>query len=180
MADPALLRIDRQPTAAVLAGLDALCFGSPISGSLMLDSRESPDGFLSDVWDEEFYRSLLASSHGFGLVLASEAEGPVGFLCYRRLGDEAELYRIGVLPGTRRKGQGRRLMEIFREELELADADGVRVRWVRLEVREGNGAARALYRSLGFKEAGRRKGYYSGHSRAPAEDAVLYLRDLQD
>ena len=45
---------------------------------------------------------------------------------------------------------------------------------LRLEVRESNAAARALYTKHGFRETGRRRGYY----RDPIEDAVLYARPL--
>ena len=43
-----------------------------------------------------------------------------------------------------------------------------------LEVRESNGAARALYAALGFTELARRKAYYSN----PREDAVVMRLDL--
>jgi ribosomal-protein-alanine N-acetyltransferase len=43
-----------------------------------------------------------------------------------------------------------------------------------LEVREGNEAALGLYGSLGFREEGRRKGYYG----EPVEDAVLMRMKL--
>ena len=44
----------------------------------------------------------------------------------------------------------------------------------RLEVREANLAARRLYEKCGFRVEGRRRGYY----RDPAEDAILYRRDM--
>jgi ribosomal-protein-alanine N-acetyltransferase len=47
---------------------------------------------------------------------------------------------------------------------------------VLLEVRESNAAAQRLYLSAGFKQTGRRKGYYT----RPAEDAILYQRELCD
>ena len=40
-----------------------------------------------------------------------------------------------------------------------------------MEVRDGNAAARALYRSAGFAEVGRRRRYYPD-----GEDAILLLR----
>jgi ribosomal-protein-alanine N-acetyltransferase len=39
-----------------------------------------------------------------------------------------------------------------------------------LEVRESNASARGLYEKQGFREAGRRRGYYTD----PVEDAILY------
>ena len=46
---------------------------------------------------------------------------------------------------------------------------------VTLEVRGGNEAAMSLYKKLGFREVGRRKGYYS----KGGEDAVLMDLDLR-
>jgi ribosomal-protein-alanine N-acetyltransferase len=43
-----------------------------------------------------------------------------------------------------------------------------------LEVRESNAAARALYARFGFREGGRRRGYY----RKPVEDALVLVCDL--
>jgi ribosomal-protein-alanine N-acetyltransferase len=45
---------------------------------------------------------------------------------------------------------------------------------IHLEVRPSNKAARALYQRWGFRESGRRPGYY--HS--PPEDAILYKKIL--
>jgi ribosomal-protein-alanine N-acetyltransferase len=72
-----------------------------------------------------------------------------------------------VAPEARRRGLARRLL---RQVLETAVHQGARA--AHLEVRAGNEAARALYRSMGFREVGRRGGYYS----APTEDAVLLSR----
>ena len=43
-----------------------------------------------------------------------------------------------------------------------------------LEARESNHAARALYARFGFREIGRRRGYY----RKPTEDALVLSLDL--
>lgn len=77
--------------------------------------------------------------------------------------DEAELYRIAVMPEYRGKGFGRALMKDF-----LNNCPKV-VSKVFLEVRESNKAAIGLYESFGFKEISRRRNYYGN------EDAVVYL-----
>ncbi|HEY0300164.1 MAG TPA: GNAT family N-acetyltransferase, partial [Rhizomicrobium sp.] len=46
-----------------------------------------------------------------------------------------------------------------------------------LEVAVGNEAALALYRRLGFAEAGRRKGYYAARG-APPQDALVLRSNL--
>jgi len=46
---------------------------------------------------------------------------------------------------------------------------------VYLEVRDSNARARGLYRSRGFEEVGRRRGYYQH----PVEDAIVLRRTLK-
>ena len=58
------------------------------------------------------------------------------------------------------------------KDIDKADADGCKL--VTLEVRSGNEAAMELYKKLGFREVGRRKGYYA----KGGEDAVLMDLDL--
>jgi len=65
-------------------------------------------------------------------------------------------------------GVARRLVEALLEE---GQATGGRV--VYLEVRAGNVAARRLYRRLGFRDLGIRRGYYG-----PGQDAIVMERRL--
>lgn len=96
----------------------------------------------------------------------------VGFALVRRILDEAELMLVAVVPEARGRGLGRRLLD--------AAMTGARLRGARklfLEVRDGNIAAAALYRSAGFVEVGRRKDYYTGTT-GERFDAVTMQRDL--
>jgi len=52
---------------------------------------------------------------------------------------------------------------------------GLGVRAVFLEVAEDNGSARALYRRAGFRDVGRREGYYPAGKGAAA---LILRRDL--
>ena len=71
---------------------------------------------------------------------------------------------LTVTPEGRGRGLGRFLLRLAKD---LATRRGAREAF--LEVRESNLAARALYRSAGFSEVGRRPGYYT----RPREDALL-------
>ncbi len=77
---------------------------------------------------------------------------------------ECELEFIVTAPAFRGQGVGRSLLGAV---LDWARAMGAMI--VRLEVRASNTAALRLYRSAGFRAAGRRAGYY----RDPDEDALL-------
>lgn len=133
------------PDPAQLAAVDAQCFAEPLGAQGFADWRAHP---ALRTW-----------------LLADDAGAPVGLLCFQCVADEAEVYRIGIVPERRGAGLGRWLLERF-----LAALGGLGVTRMHLEVRAGNTPARRLYARCGFVETGRRPGYY----RAPAEDAVLY------
>lgn len=102
-------------------------------------------------------------------ALTAPGDGPLqALLLGRVIGPEAELVTLAVHPRARRAGLARGLVERFAAR---ARAEGARDAF--LEVAEGNTAARGLYASAGWREAGRRGGYYDGGR----EDAlVLTLR----
>ena len=89
----------------------------------------------------------------------------VGFLVAHRTDFEWELENIVVAEPARRQGVGTLLLQklVFHVRQQCGSS-------VFLEVRESNQGARALYRKLGFEEAGLRKNYYP----SPPEDAILY------
>jgi ribosomal-protein-alanine N-acetyltransferase len=139
------------PDPRILGQLDASCF--------------------SPAWSAAECAAWLADPHTLCWTLAAgHPPEPVGWALCRRIGDEAEVLRLGVTPSQRRRGWGQVLLQGIL--LRLA-ASGVRQ--VYLEVREGNAAARALYRRAGFVESGRRKAYY----RHPPEDAVLLSLNVE-
>ncbi len=81
-----------------------------------------------------------------------EDEGRVvGNVSLRRAATQGGFFvgNVAVLPGWRRRGIAARLMRAA-----LAEVRRLGGRWVGLEVRVGNDAARALYERLGFVKAG--------------------------
>ena len=89
--------------------------------------------------------------------------------------DEAHILKIGVAPEYRDQGIGTRLMRYA-----LAQFKARNVRFVYLEVRKSNTAARNFYLKNNFKEHGIRKDYYGKDEGylIESEDAVLYLCEL--
>ncbi|NBN80032.1 ribosomal protein S18-alanine N-acetyltransferase [Microvirga tunisiensis] len=110
-------------------------------------------------WDaDELAR--LRDQDGAMLLLARRASPygtrrPLGFLLLRQVADEAEVLTLAVDPRHRGRGIGKRLMQdgMFR-------LYGDRCKSLFLEVDAANEAALLLYRSLGFRKVGERKGYY--------------------
>jgi len=92
----------------------------------------------------------------FSTFLVAELEGEVaGYALGWKLENSFELHRIAVKKEKRKRGIGR---ELLKELLKKCRNEGIKE--VLLEVREGNHPAVNLYRSLGFKEVGKRKNYY--------------------
>lgn len=122
-------------------------------------------------WSAETIAGLLAQPGVFGLA-AMRGEAPSGFILCRVVADEAEVLTLAVLPEARRHGIARALMTAAMTQ---AKAGGVAR--VLLEVSVRNDAALALYRSVGFGEVGRRKGYYA-ESGGVLTDALVLAMDL--
>jgi ribosomal-protein-alanine N-acetyltransferase len=129
--------------ASALAALEASCFDVP--------------------WTVEALRALLDDGLTRAWV-ASRSGRVVGGALVRVVAGEGELLRIAVGPEDRRRGVGRRLLQVILSAVADACPEGVH-----LEVRGSNVAARHLYAREGFVEHGRRRDYY----RAPREDAIL-------
>ena len=155
-----------------------------MTGALLLEAATADDlhALLSlearchtHPWSARGMRAALAPGSARRAVLVlrepwTPDRADRGILAYCALevaADEAMIHNLAVAPEVRRRGLARRLLLLV---LEIAAHHGARS--AHLEVREGNAAARALYGSLGFREAGRRAGYYA----APSEDAVLLSR----
>ena len=119
------------------------------------------DAAFGDTFGEAWTRSQCAGilpMAGVSLVVAREAErgAAVGFSLFRTVAGESELLLLAVIPGRRREGIGRRLLENF-----MKRARANRVQRVHLEVRDGNPAVE-MYRGAGFTPVGKRRNYYHG------------------
>lgn len=117
--------------------------------------------FPDDPWDTKFMRTMLDHPGVFGFL---DARG--GVLLVRVAADEAEILTIGVIAA--RQGIGTALMQAAIEQARVLGTASLY-----LEAAAGNVAARALYKSLGFTEAGLRRKYY-----ADGDDAVLLSLSL--
>jgi [ribosomal protein S18]-alanine N-acetyltransferase len=117
-------------------------------------------------WTSEQYKKLVGS----GVVLVAEEEGRLcGFVCAKAVAGEWELENVVVAAAFLRRGIAN---ELVRELIQRAANKAASA--ILLEVRESNLPARRLYEKHGFREVGRRRGYY----RDPVEDAILYALRL--
>lgn len=122
-------------------------------------------------WSEDEFERLLLDR----AVIAHRADvrrAVRGFIISRLVAGEAEILSVAVAPGDRGRGLARRLLD-----LHLRRLAGLGIRAVFLEVDEDNAPARRLYARAGFREVGRRPGYYPQPSGVAAA-ALILRRDL--
>jgi [ribosomal protein S18]-alanine N-acetyltransferase len=120
-------------------------------------------------WSDGEFEQLLMDRN----VVAHRAavgRNVVGFILSRLAADEAEILSVAVTSSRRGRGLARRLLD-----LNLRRLAGLGTYAVFLEVDEGNVPARRLYQRAGFRDVGRREGYYSAGKGAAA---LILRRDL--
>lgn len=125
------------------------------------------------AWDAASVMATLEHPGSTALVaLVGQPKQFAGFILGQIAADEAEILSVGVAPELQRRGLGRRLVEGLVRAVKRAES-----RRLFLEVAADNEAAYALYRGLGFKQIGSRKGYYDrpGGKKADALNLALAL-----
>lgn len=120
---------------------------------------------FAQPWSRAFFEKELATP--FARLVVAVESGPrpqiIGYTCRWRVTDEVHLLNVAVHPERRGLGHGRELVAAV-----VAESEAARARVVYLEVRAGNVVARRLYRQLGFRDLGVRRGYYG-----PGQDAIV-------
>ena len=120
-------------------------------------------------WPAWYFRKQLRTASCWVL----EQQGMiVGFGIFAMVKHWAHIMNMGVAPGYRRRGLGRRIMLHM---LTMAKRQHARYSW--LEVRSTNYPAINLYRKLGFRKKQVRKNYYLMPS--GAMNAIVMVRQLQ-
>lgn len=119
-------------------------------------------------WPASVYLAALDPNRmprRIALVAETRAEGEIiGFAIANLIAPQAELESIAVTADWQRKGIGRSLLAELASEARAAAMSEFL-----LEVRASNLKARGFYRSLGWRETGKRSRYYVD----PEEDAIL-------
>ncbi|PNU02927.1 GNAT family N-acetyltransferase [Novosphingobium guangzhouense] len=112
------------------------------------------------------YHILCAQGH-----TPADNESAAGFFLSRTGFEEEELLLLAVIPESRGRGLGRKLLEVLRS--------GARERGAHrllLEMRKGN-PAELLYRNFGFSPIGERREYYRTPS-GERLDALTFAHDI--
>jgi ribosomal-protein-alanine N-acetyltransferase len=119
-------------------------------------------------WSETSFLSEIYSRHSITRV--AELNGKIiAYVCVKKVADEGHLLNMTVHPDCRRQGVANMLFNNTLEDLRQSGC-----RFLYLEVRTSNNAAKKMYEKLNFKIVGTRKDYYL----RPIENAVIMMLDL--
>jgi ribosomal-protein-alanine N-acetyltransferase len=121
-------------------------------------------------WPPEAFSALMATPGVFALAAVNHE--PVGVILMRAVAGEAEVLTLAVDPAHRRCGVARSLLLAG-----LAQAAAMGAEEAFLEVAADNLPALALYREVGFEQAGLRGGYYHRPD-GETVDALVLRRTL--
>ncbi len=130
--------------------------------------------FGRDAWSSAIWENELSASDRLYVACVGEADPIRSFpqiiaIAGARCARDAEILTVSVAPDFRRQGIARRLVTHLVSAVRSAGAERVL-----LEVRATDTGTQQLYRSLGFNELSRRRGYYSD------DDAIVMVRSFND
>ena len=121
---------------------------------------------FSDPWDKQLFLDAIDPKDKY-LMIAESGKEVQGYIVFEKILDEGHITNLAVGGEHRKKGIAAGLVGYV---LDLAKKLGIRE--IFLEVRESNEAAKSLYSKFGFREIGRRKGYYP---KANEDALVLHI-----
>ncbi len=136
-----------QEHVAQVASLEQLCFSDPWSPGAIASELQNPLSY----W-----------------LVAMDGPELAGYVGSQSVLGWADMMNLAVAPKYRRQGVAKALVEQLEEGLRQQG-----VSCLTLEVRNGNEAAIALYRQLGFVQVGCRPNYYHN----PREDALILRKE---
>ncbi|KZE39662.1 ribosomal-protein-alanine acetyltransferase [Bhargavaea cecembensis] len=132
--------------------------------------RVETDSFSTPWTMEAFEQEILKNEYSYYL-LALDGDEIIGYCGAWLILDECHITNIAVLSSYRGHGIGEALM---REVMSRTARKGART--MTLEARVSNWPALGLYRKLGFKDGGIRRGYYTDNG----EDALVMWTELNE
>jgi len=139
----------------------------PMTADHLDDVAEIERRCFSDPWSRRMLAEHLENECAATIVAKGEDGTVLGYAGLLVVLDEGYITNIAVRPEYRRQGIASQLLDVF-----LRFAQGNKLAFLTLEVRDANAPARALYTKHGYEEVGRRKNYYDH----PKEDAIIMTR----
>lgn len=136
--------------------------------SLLIDEAR----YKGEVWPGRWNRRMVTEATQEHRCLVADVGTAAGFLIYRPPGEAWEVELVAVSPALRGRGIFRELLAGLLQVAMRQSGNAGQVYPVWLEVHEANAAATAAYLRCGFREVGRRPGYY-----ADGGAAILMTKD---
>jgi ribosomal-protein-alanine N-acetyltransferase len=122
---------------------------------------------FADAWSLDMIKTE-SSQQKFCALVIEEQDETLGFIMGSVLFEDAEIYKVAILPQHRGKGLGSMAVNAFADKVK--ERGGERIF---LEVRPSNTAALRLYQNRGFEKNRLRKRYY-----ADGEDCLEMKKEL--
>jgi ribosomal-protein-alanine N-acetyltransferase len=133
---------------------------------LQIISELEKDLFFEEKWS--YFQILKEFKNEISKIwVLKEKEKIIGYLIFREIKPEIEVFKIGVKKEYQRKGLGTKLMQKL---IEFAKEKNISK--IFLEVKASNLSAYNFYKKLGFKETYRRKNYYYN------EEAIIMVKEI--
>ncbi len=153
--------------------MNALLQEAPLYRRMTADDLDAVMAIETVVYAHPWTRGNFRDSLGAGYHcwLLETAGILAGYVVVAIAAGEAHLLNLSVAAECQRRGHGRALLDFV---IRLATDFGAGKMY--LEVRPSNVAGLALYARAGFREIGRRRGYYPDAGKP--EDAVVMEREL--
>lgn len=133
---------------------------------LEIENGSFPNPWHESTFKGEIHNQPISSSF---VIVHKLQDRVVGYIIFWCLGEEVQINNIAVHPDYRRMGIAEAVLEQVLSQVQREGA-----KYVTLEVRPSNFAARSLYSKLGFELLGLRRNYY--HS--PQEHALVLGKKL--
>lgn len=125
---------------------------------------------FSKPWSQNAIEAELSNENAHFYVLTFN-EKIAGYGGMHISVDECYIANIAVLPEFQGNGFGKAITSYLIKEAETLNCE-----FISLEVRPSNTVAVAIYSSLGFKEVGRRKNFYT----SPTEDGLIMTKYFKE
>lgn len=121
-------------------------------------------------WSEGIFKECFRALSYSCWVCEDSDDALIGYCIISIAAGEAHIMNISVHPDNQNQGIGRKMLE------QMIKHARPKAEKIYLEVRPTNQTAVRLYRTLGFREIGIRKGYYPAKN--GREDALMFELDL--
>jgi ribosomal-protein-alanine N-acetyltransferase len=124
----------------------------------------------SNPWSRNMFLEEMLNPLAYCFIYRRKGskQPPIGFICFRNVGDESELLNMGVHPQYRQMGIGKKLMQFY-----IRFCNEMKIKTLYLEVDSLNQPAIHLYQLSSYQLQGIRKTFYRGKF-----DALLMVKKI--